>query len=193
MNAAALIAVVFGLVSVIVSTEAALGAIDAGVKDLAAVGGASTVSVAEAAGAEPALAVEIAPVELRYDPALALVTLTLTVHDPLAGTVPPASTTLAPLLAAVTVPPAHVVAPPAAAVLTRFAGYVSVNAAPVTAVALEFVSVIVSTDVPLMPTTAGANALATPRPASTVSDALAAATLSDALAVVSAPAAMLLL
>jgi hypothetical protein len=64
VNAAPLTAVVFGLVSVIVSTDVALGAIDAGVKDLAAVGAASTVSVAEAAGAEPAFAVVMTPVEL---------------------------------------------------------------------------------------------------------------------------------
>ena len=53
---------------------------------------------------------------------MAQVTFTVTVHEPLAGTVAVASATLVPLLAAVTVPPAHVVAPLAAAVFTRFAG-----------------------------------------------------------------------
>ena len=78
-------------------------------------------------------------------------TFTVTVHEPLAGTVPVASATLPPPLAAVTLPPAHVVAPLALAVLTRFAGYVSVNAAPVTADAFGLVSVMVSTLVSPVP------------------------------------------
>ena len=53
---------------------------------------------------------------------MALVTLTVTVHEPLAGIVPPESATLLALFAAVTVPPAHVVAPLAAAVFTIPAG-----------------------------------------------------------------------
>ena len=52
---------------------------------------------------------------------MALVTFTVTVHEPLAGTVPPESATLLPPFVAVTVPP-HVVAPEADAVLTRFNG-----------------------------------------------------------------------
>jgi DNA mismatch repair protein MutL len=56
--------------------------------------------------------------------------LTVTVHEPLPGTVAPESVTLAPLLAAATMPPGQVVAPLADAVLTRPAGYVSVKAAP---------------------------------------------------------------
>ena len=50
------------------------------------------------------------------------VTLTVTVHEPPAGTVPPESATLVPLLAAVTVPAPHVVAPEADAVFTSPAG-----------------------------------------------------------------------
>jgi hypothetical protein len=59
---------------------------------------------------------------LRYDPAVALVTFTVTVQAPLAGTVAPVSATLTPLLAAVTVPPAQVVLPAGVAVFTSFAG-----------------------------------------------------------------------
>ena len=79
-------------------------------------------SVALAPATVPAFVVATLPVEFRYDPAVALVTLTVTVHEPLAGTVAPESATLPPLLAAVTVPPAQVVAPEAEAVLTRFTG-----------------------------------------------------------------------
>ena len=98
-----------------------------------------------------------------------LVTVTVTVHEPLAGIVPPESATLAPPLAAVTVPPAQVVAPEAGVALTRFAGYVSVNAAPVIAVALPLVSVTVSVDVPLRPIAVGLKAFAIVGCASTVS------------------------
>ena len=117
----------------------------------------------------------------------------MTVHEPLAGTVAAESATLPPPFTAVTAPPAHVVAPLAEAVFTRFAGYVSVNAAPVTAVALGFVSVIVRTLVSLVPIEVGENAFATVREFSTDSEALAVAVLAPALVVVSAPAAMLLL
>ena len=58
---------------------------------------------------------------LLYVPAVALVTLTVTVQLPDAGIVPPESATLLALLFAVTAPP-QVVAPLAAAVFTRFAG-----------------------------------------------------------------------
>ena len=54
---------------------------------------------------------------------MALVTLTVTVQEPLAGTVAPDSATLAPPLAAVTVgAPAQVVAPAGVPVFTRLAG-----------------------------------------------------------------------
>src|SRR5258706_14375084 len=107
-----------------VRTEVALAAIGLAPKALAMVGCDSTVSVADAPAAVPALVVVTLPVLLRYEPATAEVTFTVTVHEPLAGTVAPESATLRPVFAAVTVPPAHVVAPPAAAVLTRVAGEV---------------------------------------------------------------------
>ena len=53
---------------------------------------------------------------------LAEVTFTVTVHVPLAGTVPLASATLLPPFAAVTVPAPQVVAPLALAVFTSPAG-----------------------------------------------------------------------
>jgi hypothetical protein len=52
----------------------------------------------------------------------ALVTLTVTVQEPLAGTVPPVSATLVPLFAAVTLPAPQVVAAAGVPVLTRPAG-----------------------------------------------------------------------
>ena len=193
VNAAPVIAAALPLESVIVSVEAPLTPIALGPKALATVGCVNTVSVAVAAAAEPALPVETAPVELRYAPAFALVTFTVTVHEPLAGTVAPESATLAPLLAAVTEPPTQVVAPLALAVFARFAGYASVNAAPVIAVAFGFVSVIVRTLASLVPMDAGAKALATVSPLSTVIDALAAAVLAPAFVVVRPPIAMVLL
>ncbi len=117
--------------------------------------------------------------------------MTVTVHELLAGTVPPESATLAPPLAAVTTPP-HVVAPLALAVFTRPAGYVSVNAAPVIAVAFGLVSVMVSTDALLVPIEAGVNDFATESAVATVSVSLADAVFAPPFAVVSAPAAIVL-
>ena len=121
MNAAPVIGVVFGLVSVIVSTEVPFAPMAVGEKALVTIGRESTVSVALPAAAVP-VSVVTGPVELRYAPAAALVTLTVTMQEPLAGTVPAESATLVPLLAAVTVPAVHVVAPAGVAVFTSPAG-----------------------------------------------------------------------
>src|SRR5438552_1657153 len=164
---------------------------DAGEKVFAIDGAPLTVRLALApAVLAPAFVVVRAPaaIVLLYVPGVELVTFTVTVHEPLAGMVPPLNATLVPLfaavtvpaplagtvpvacatlpppLAAVTLPPAHVVAPLALAVLTRFAGYVSVNAAPVTADAFGLVSVMVSTLVSPVPIELGENAFATVRP-----------------------------
>src|SRR5471032_1258637 len=118
-------------------------------------------------------------------PAMALVTLTVTVHEPPAVMLPPLSATLGPLLAPVTTPP-HVVAAPAAAVFSRLAGYVSVKATPVMAVALVLVSVKVSTDAAFGDTDVGLNAFAIVGCARTVSVEVAAAAV-PALVVVTAP------
>ena len=93
---------------------------------------------------------------------------------PLAGIDAAESDTLPPPLAAVTVPPGHVVAPEAGFAFTRPNGYVSRNAAPVRATALVLPSVIVRTDVPLVPIAAGANAFVIVGWLRTVSVALAA-------------------
>src|SRR5258706_7759 len=98
---------------------------DAGANAFATASAAFTVSVALAATVlAPAFAEVTAPIGsvLAYEPDAALVTLTVTVHAPPAGIVPPESATLLPPFAAVTAPAPHVVAPPARAVLTRPAG-----------------------------------------------------------------------
>ncbi len=134
MNAAPVIAVELLLPSVMVRTDDAPGPTSDGAKAFVIVGRARTFNVEVAAAAVPALVVETVPVLLRYAPAVVDVTLTVTAHEPFAGTVAPDNARLAPPLAPVTVAPTQVVAAEADAVLTRPAGYVSVNAAPVTAV-----------------------------------------------------------
>ena len=125
MNAAPVIAVAFELESVTVRTLVSLVPIDAGEKLFAIDGAPLTVSDALALAVfAPALAVASAPTAIvsLYVPGVELVTLTVTVHEPLAGIVPPESAALAPPFAAVTAPPAHVVAPDAGVALTTLAG-----------------------------------------------------------------------
>ena len=125
MKAAPVAAVAFGFVSVIVSTLVSLVPIEAGVNDLATVSAFNTVRLALAAAVlAPAFVVVSAPeaIVLLYVAGVALVTFTVTVHEPLAGIVAPLRATLVPLFAAVTVPPAQVVAPLALPVFTRLAG-----------------------------------------------------------------------
>ena len=98
-------------------------------------------------------------------PTVVPVTFTVTVQEPVAGIVPPASETEP--AACVAVPP-HVVAAVAATVVSA-AGRVSVKAAPVIAVVFELVSVIVRVDVPEAGIDTGANALATAGFSKTVS------------------------
>ena len=117
---------------------------------------------------------------------MALVTLTVTVQEPLAGIVAPDNATVPPPLAAVTVPPAHVVEPAGVAVFTRFTGYVSVKAAPVIAVVFALERVIVSTEATFGATLAGAKDFASVGCASTLSVAVAAA-LVPTFAVVTLP------
>ena len=109
------------LVSVMVSTDTSPVPIEAALKDFATVRRAITASVAEAPADVPALVVLTAPLLFTYEPSAALVTLTVMVHVPLAGTVAPERATLVPLLAAVTVPP-HDDAPAGVAVFTRPTG-----------------------------------------------------------------------
>ena len=189
VNATPVIAALFVFVSVTVSNAGVPIPVTVGVNASAADGCAITVSVAEAPVAVPALVVVTLPVELGYEPAVVLVVFTVIVHAPLAGTMAPESTRLVPLSAAVTVPPAQVVAPEAEAVFTRPTGYVSVNAAPVTAVVFGFVSVIVRTLVSLVPIEAGVKDLATVSWLATTSVSLAAPVLDPAFVVVSEPGA----
>jgi hypothetical protein len=81
---------------------------------------------------------------LTQDPAVVLVTVTDTVQKPDAGTVPPVRATLPPFAAAVTVPP-QVVDAAGEAAFVICAGYVSVNATPVSGTAFGLVSVMVRT------------------------------------------------
>ena len=114
MNAAFVTAVAFGLVSVMVITLASLVPTEAGAKALATVMAEATVSVSLAeAVLAPALVLVTAPAAsvLVSLPDVLLVTFTVTVHEPLAGIVPPESATLVPPFAAVTTPAPQVVAP----------------------------------------------------------------------------------
>ena len=105
--------------------------------DFAIVGVLLTMRLAVADAVEAgALVAVTAPTAmvLLYVAAVFEVTSTLTVHEPLAGIVAPESATVPPAAAAVTVPLAQVVDAFGVAAFTRFAGYGSVNAAPVIAV-----------------------------------------------------------
>ena len=192
MKATPVIAVALGLASVIVRTEVPVGKIDAGENALATVGAASTVSVAFAATAfVPALAEVTSPaaIVLACAPMVALVTCTLTVQLPAAGIVPPASDT--PVAVCEAVPPQVVAA--VAATGETLAGWVSVRATPVIAVAaLALASVKVSVETPPAPISAGAYDFETAGRATTVNVALAATGLLPALVLVTAPAAIVL-
>src|SRR2546430_12355561 len=114
-------ATAFGFVSVIVRTLVAFAPIDAGEKAFATVSCASTLSDAFAAAVfAPAFVVVRPPAAmvLLYVAAVALVTLTVTVHELLAGMVAADKATLAPPFAAVTVAPPPGAAPAAGVGLT---------------------------------------------------------------------------
>src|SRR5262244_3240714 len=82
-----------GLVIVKVSSDVPFTWIGLGLNDLAMVGGTIVVSDAVADAPAPVFVplsvVERKPLTLVCGPAVVAVTLTLTVHDPLAGMVPP--------------------------------------------------------------------------------------------------------
>src|SRR5258705_5198495 len=103
-------ALAFALPRVMVSTEVPFTTIGFAANDLVIVGCVRTVSVAEAATPVPALVVATGSVQLTLEPALPDFTLTVTVHEPLAGTVAPATATLGPLFAGVTLPRTQFVA-----------------------------------------------------------------------------------
>jgi hypothetical protein len=89
------------------------------------------------------------------------VTVTVTVHDPLAGTTAPAKVNVAVAPTAVAVPLAQVVLAAGALAFTRPEGYASANAAPVIAAVFEFVSVMTSVEVPATIIDAASNDTAT--------------------------------
>ena len=74
VKAAPVMAVAFGLVSVMVISVLLFIGMELGLKDLATVGGAIAVKVAEAATMGPALVVDISPVLFIYIPAPVAVT-----------------------------------------------------------------------------------------------------------------------
>src|SRR5690242_6034927 len=76
-----------------------------GLKDLATVGGARTVSVLEAAAPLFAFEDVVALVVFTYTPADDALTFTVNVHEPEAGIVPPTSVRLLEPAAAVAAPP----------------------------------------------------------------------------------------
>jgi hypothetical protein len=141
-NDVPVITVALGLVSVMVIVEALLTNIVSGLKFFTAVGGASTVSVAEAALPGKVLAVVTAPVLFTYDPAAVAVTGTTMEQLPDAGIVPFDRASELPPLVMVTVP-LQVLVDGVAAVFVMPEGYVSVKAAPETNVVLGLVSVMV--------------------------------------------------
>ena len=124
MNAAPVMAVVFGLVKVMVIRIPVLSGVVAAAKDLVIVGGLSTVRVAVLLAAlEPAsLVTAAAGIVFEYAPANAERTLTVTSQKEFAGTVAPDSSACGTPPSAVTVPPPQVVAPAGDGELTRLAG-----------------------------------------------------------------------
>ena len=111
------------------------------------------VAVPLEAAAGPVMVKSPALMVLVLRPTVVPVTVAVTLQEPLAGIIPPDKVTVGPL--AVAVPP-HV--PPAADV-TKPAGTLSVNAAPVIATAVGLLNVMVSVAVPFIGTVAILNAL----------------------------------
>jgi hypothetical protein len=116
------------------------------------VGGASTVSDAEAVGPLGPFVAVIAPVVLVYTAAAALVTLTVTVQVELMATVAPLSAMLPLPATAATDPKLQLVVAPVGVATTRPLGSVSLKATPVSEVGLVLglPMVKVSVEVPLM-------------------------------------------
>ena len=146
-----------GLVIVNVSNDVPLARIGSVPNDLAIVGGTIAVSDAVAEPLLPAFVppsvVEMNPLTFVCGPAVVAVTLTLTVHDPLAGMLAPV---VCPKLNVVVAAVGAHVGEPVQVVLAAGEpatcnppGRVSVNFAPVSWTLLELVSVKVSVDVPL--------------------------------------------
>ncbi len=154
-----------GLLIVNVSRETPPGMIGVGENCLAMPGGDTAVSVAFAVPVVvvPVSVVDRNPLMFRCGPAVVAVTLTLTVHDPLAGIVPPVGVPklrlVDPATGAQLGPPVQVVLAAGVAATCRPAGNTSVNVAPVSAAVFVLVRVKVSVEVAPTATGSGANAL----------------------------------
>lgn len=127
-------------------------------KDLEIVGDASTVILALVAvpfdaAAGPVMVKSPALMVLVLRPTVVPVTVAVTVHEPLAGIVPADRVTVDPLAVLV---PTHV---PPGADATKPAGTLSVNAAPVIAIAVGLLNVMVRVAVPFIGTVAMLKAL----------------------------------
>jgi hypothetical protein len=140
----------FGLLIVKLNNVWSLTVTVSGEKSLLMVGGSATDKVADAASPLPPLSELMGPVLLGYDPAKALVTFTLTVHELSTAIVPPVRAALVVPASAVAVPP-QVLLKPLGVATTRLAGKLSVNPTPVSATvfAAGLVIVILRALVPL--------------------------------------------
>ena len=145
------------------------------------VGATNTSRFAAAVSPLPALVVDTAPVELARVPVTALVTLIEIAQLPPAAILPPASASDVPFGNPVTVPP-QVLTIPGVAVLNSCTGYVSVNAAPLIAMAFGLFNVIVSTEMPLIAIAPGEKAFTAVGGESTVNVAVAATAFEPELA-----------
>jgi hypothetical protein len=110
------------------------------------VGAVAELSVADAVLPVPPFVEVTAPVVLTNAPARVVVTLTVTVQEELAATVPPVRLEEPEPATAVAVPP-HVFVSPFGVATTRPAGNVSLNASPVRATALAAGLVMVNESV----------------------------------------------
>ena len=163
----------FGLVKMMLSVENAAAVtpvlwMDMGLNDLTAVGGTITVSVAVLLGTPAApVCVDVTPdVVLVCAPTVVLVTFTLNVQVPgvtptAAGSAPPLRLMELPPAAAVTVPPPQLPTMAGVAATTIFTK-LSLNATPVSGVAVGLLRVKVSVDVAPDKILAGENALVIP-------------------------------
>jgi hypothetical protein len=151
------VVVVFELVMVNVRVDVPPIEIEVGLKDLAMLGGATTVMLAAAALPLPPLADVTLPVRLFFTPAVAPVTVTLKVQVPPGAIDAPLSEIVPVAATVVTVPPQAEKLP---STTLNPGGSMSVNPTPVSvAVVLALVMVNVRVDVPPTGIAVGLNAL----------------------------------
>src|SRR2546423_2368442 len=165
------VVVAFGLVIVNVRLVVLPSAIVVGLKDFAIEGGAMIVIMAFDVFPVPP-SVELMVTLLFFAPAEVPVTLSETVHEPLAATVPPVRLTELDPATAAAAP--HVLSKAFGVATTRPDGSASVKLSPVSAAAgFGFVMVNVRLELPLRGTVAAPNALTIAGGATTVIEAFA--------------------